>query len=98
MGKSAASDMEARKKSLPIVFACEQSADFARRFASPAAGARDLAALAAELEALGARAYAEARAAKYTQVALADLEIASPQAEAGAALRELACGLVGRSF
>ncbi len=96
-GKSTASDLEARKKSLPVVFACEKSADFARRFARPPERGEDPAALAAELEALGARDYTLAKAAAYTQTALRDLKAAQPAAGAEDALSELAAGLVGRA-
>jgi len=97
-GKSAASDLSTRKKSLPVVFGSQQSRAFARRFSAAPLEGEDLSPLLAALEAVGADEYAHAEARRCTEQALAHLEAAHPTAEAGDALRELAAHLIGRKL
>jgi geranylgeranyl diphosphate synthase type I len=95
-GKSAASDLEKRKKSLPVVFGLEHSVDFARAYARPHSSSGSVAALASALETLGARDYAQRTAHDLTAEAVRHLEAAAPTGEAGAALREMTDQLLNR--
>jgi len=95
-GKSAASDLEKRKKSLPVVFGLERSADFARAYAAPHAAGEPVAALADQLAALGARADVEQRVHAATASAVEALEQCAPAAPAAQALRDLTDQLLRR--
>ena len=95
-GKSALSDIEARKKTLPVVFGLEHSDLFAEAYAQPHQPGDSSSALAATLAELGAKDYVERQAAQMTQAALSHLEAAQPGQAAGAALRELTAQLLGR--
>jgi len=96
-GKSAASDLEKRKKSLPVVYGLEHSPDFARAYAKPHTPGASVAALADQLEALGARAEVEQRAQATTARAVAALEECEPADPAGFALRDLTDQLLRRN-
>jgi len=96
-GKSAASDLEKRKKSLPVVYGLERSLEFARAYAHPPQPGDDVAQMAAQLETLGARDYAQHRANELTAEAIQHGEAAAPAGEAGAALRELTDQLLNRN-
>ncbi len=97
-GKSAASDLEKRKKSLPVVIGLERSPEFAAAYARPAAAdGPALSALVGQLEALGAHAEAQALAEAHTREARAHLEAARPAGAAAEALRALADQLLNRS-
>jgi geranylgeranyl diphosphate synthase type I len=95
-GKSVASDLEKRKKSLPVVYGLEHSADFARAYALPSAQGSPVTELAAQLETLGARAYTQQQATALTAEATRFLDLAAPSGEAGQALRELTEQLLSR--
>lgn len=95
-GKSAHSDLLSGKKSLPVLYALGQGGEFARRWNNGKVESKEVAELAALLEAAGARVYAEGEARRLTAEALEALERAEPEAGAGAALRELAEELVTR--
>ncbi len=95
-GKSAASDLERRKKSLPAVFGLERSEPFARAYAQPHQGGDSVAEMTATLERLGAREHAATMADELTRQAMADLESAEPAGAAGAALHELTLQLLRR--
>ncbi len=95
-GKSTATDLETRKKSLPVVYGLERSAAFAAAYAQPHAAGTPVDDLAAELEQLGARGYVEAQVQETTALALRALDRADPAGPAGAALRELTEQLLGR--
>jgi len=96
-GKSTASDLEKRKKSLPVVYGLERSPEFARAYAHPPQPGDDVAQMAAQLETLGARDYAQHRANELTAEAIQHGEAAAPAGEAGAALRELTDQLLNRN-
>jgi geranylgeranyl diphosphate synthase type I len=95
-GKSAASDLEKRKKSLPVVYGLEHSAEFARAYSQPHQPGEPVAALAELLERLGARAEAERRAQAATACAIEALDQCQPAGPAGQALRDLTEQLLGR--
>ncbi|MDH5508236.1 MAG: polyprenyl synthetase family protein, partial [Anaerolineae bacterium] len=81
-GKSAESDLMAGKKSLPVLYALEQKGAFAQRWNGAAVTAEDVPELAAQLEAEGARQYAQDAASRLTQQALDMLSQAKPQGAA----------------
>jgi geranylgeranyl diphosphate synthase type I len=95
-GKSAASDLEQRKKSLPVVYGLEHSASFASRYAAPRQPGEQVGELASELERLGAREYVQARVQETTACAEQELERCQPAGPAAAALRELTQRLLQR--
>jgi geranylgeranyl diphosphate synthase type I len=99
-GKSAATDIRDRKKTLPVVYALNHSQDpdaagqLARLYGQE--GPLDENSTRATLDLLertGARAYAEEMIGAYYRSALARLEQAGAEGTAGAALRELAASL-----
>jgi len=96
-GKSAASDLLEGKKSLPVLYGLQQEGTFARRWMQGPLQAAEIPALAAQLEAEGARAYTRETAARLTAESLAALERANPQGQAGEALRALAHRLLKRT-
>lgn len=95
-GKSTASDLATRKKTLPVVYGLEHSEVFARAYAVPYQPGASLEDLAVALEQLGAKAYVEQQAHDMTQAALLHLAEARPGEPAGAALRELTDQLLRR--
>jgi geranylgeranyl diphosphate synthase type I len=95
-GKSTASDLETRKKTLPVVYGLERSEAFAEAYARPHQAGEPLAEMAALLAQLGAKDYVEQQASQMTQAALDHLEAAQPSEPAGAALRELTAQLLSR--
>ena len=97
-GKSPATDIETRKKSLPVVYGLERSEPLRRAYASPKnEGGGTVAEITAVLEETGARKFAEQEARRLSRAALDHLESASPVPEAGQALHELTLDLLSRS-
>ncbi len=97
-GKSTTGDLMERKKTLPVLYGLEQGGAFARAWANGSPRTpEEVPALAAALEADGARAYTEATAASLTGEALQALDKANPQGPAGEALRQLALLLLKRA-
>lgn len=96
-GKSAASDLEKRKKSLPVVYGLERSAEFAAAYAQPHGPSDDVRQLAAHLEDLGARDYVSDAAHEVTGRARSALALAAPAGPAGLALVELTDQLLTRN-
>jgi geranylgeranyl diphosphate synthase, type I len=95
-GKSAASDLVEGKNSLPILFALEKNSAFAKRWKQGPIQADEVREVAALLESEGARTYAVEMSEQETGKALAFLEEANPEGEAGSALLELANMLLKR--
>src|SRR5579859_7220616 len=96
-GKSAASDLEQRKKSLPVVYGLEHSAEFAARYAQPHQAGEPVSALADELARVGARDYVQERVRETTACAELELERCEPSGPAATALRELTQQLLHRN-
>jgi geranylgeranyl diphosphate synthase type I len=100
-GKSATGDIITRKKTLPVLYALEQSgpeADKLRAFYSRPAPLtpEEVPDILALLDALDARAYAEARGLAHAEAALAALDAAEGHAETIELLASLVRRLVGR--
>lgn len=95
-GKSAESDLVSGKKSLPVLFSLRMEGPFARRWAEGPVRPEEVAGLAEQLAAEGARLYTQETADQMTDLALQSLRMADPQGEAGEALFELANELLNR--
>ncbi len=95
-GKSAASDLVEGKNSLPVLFALEKNADFAKRWKQGPISADEVGTVAALLEKEGGKAYAEKMSEELTQKALEYLKQADPQGEAGESILGLANMLLKR--
>jgi geranylgeranyl diphosphate synthase type I len=94
-GKSATTDLESRKKSLPIVFGLERCTEFRALLAEPFTAAQVPRMLAA-LETCGARTFALAEGARMTERAYAAIGGAALRPEYDSALRELTASLLTR--
>jgi geranylgeranyl diphosphate synthase, type I len=98
IGKSAATDISTRKKSLPVLFGLERNAELRRLYAGPDGG-DDFVARAVELlDSVGAQEFAREHEQRYADSALAHLEAAEPQGVAGAALFQLTGWLLHRQL
>jgi len=93
-GKSAESDVATRKKSLPVVYALERSERLRALYAAPEV---DVPAAIAEMDAVGARAFAEQAAREHHERSLGALRASGASGDAGQALFELAESLLGRA-
>jgi geranylgeranyl diphosphate synthase type I len=92
-GKSAASDILARKKTLPILYALEHSNEMHSELAQPEI---DVAEVVHLMDSVGARAYSLEMARQYSDAAVGHLEAARPTGRAGEALRLLTAQLIRR--
>jgi geranylgeranyl diphosphate synthase type I len=93
-GKPAGNDLRNHKKSLPVAYALDRSADLRRLYAQSEV---DVAAVLIELDRAGARDYAERLAAQHHQQALSALEATQQDNAATQALNELANQLLNRN-
>jgi geranylgeranyl diphosphate synthase type I len=93
-GKSTASDLVMRKKTLPVLYGLEQAPALRQLYAAPT---MDVAETLRLLETAGAREFAQSRAEEHHRLALEALERSGASGEAGAALRELALSLLNRA-
>jgi geranylgeranyl diphosphate synthase type I len=94
-GKSTSSDIETRKKTLPVVFALERSPALRQLYASSKIAPHQVEKVVQILSELGARQMAETLAAEHHQKAMEALELGTPQ-KVGQAMRELATNLLKR--
>jgi len=83
-GKSAASDLLARKKTLPVLFGLRESGDFRQLWQVDRPSPGEITAMAGLLEACGAAAYTRVQAEDYTQRAFDDLAHLFPDGNADA--------------
>lgn len=97
-GKSTSSDLVTGKKSLPVLYGLGLNGLFARRWMQGPIKPEEVSDLAAQLEIEGGRSYTEDQASQLTAQAVQALEKASPQGEAGQALRQLTDLLLKRKF
>ena len=99
IGKSAATDLITKKKTLPVLYGLEQ--DEALRHLYDSTEKPDEAFVkeaANRLNQLGTHEFAKDKAAVYSKSALDHLESAAPSGEAGEALHQLASMLLNRDF
>jgi len=98
-GKSAVSDIQTRKKTLPILYGLEKSLEFKKMWDKENLHAEDVTQMAEALEACGAKAYAQSKTKAYTEKALSNLERLFPKKNDEAqALIELSERLLNRKF
>jgi len=96
IGKSSASDIVTRKKSLPVLFGLAESAELRELYRSDESGDEFVKQVVDLLDAVGARQVAESYEEKYASRALQHLRAASPQGEAADALDQLTGLLLNR--
>ena len=95
-GKSAASDLEKRKKSLPVVYGLERLPAFAGAYALPHQAGDGVERLAEMKEEAGAQRECEERVKATTDQARRSLALAQVKGPAGRALEELTAQLLNR--
>lgn len=96
IGKSSATDIETRKKSLPVLFGLSQSSELKKLYESDANHASFVEHVVEILDDCGAREFANQHAEKFSQQALGHLEEARSQGRAARALQELSSQLLAR--
>ncbi len=98
-GKSAADDLIAGKKTLPVLYGLQQpESAFARRWREGPITPDEAPQVARDLAATGARTFVREQAARLTREALAALDAAQPLPRPGEALKALAQELLGRAM
>lgn len=95
-GKSAASDILSRKKSLPVLYGLAQSPRLAEIYAQPTDAAIDVTEVVGLLNEIGASEYARDLEQDYSAKSAAALTAAHPDPKAAAALRALIDALFDR--
>ncbi len=98
IGKSAATDIVTRKKSLPVLFGLSQSAEMRKLYKNEESDETFVTKVVSLLEKVRAREYAESREHAFTESAKAHLEAANPKGLAADALRQLSSLLLNRAF
>ena len=96
IGKSNTSDLVTKKKTLPILYGLQNNRGFAKRWKQGEITPDEVADIAKQLEAEGARSYTQEVANRLTQNALEAYHNAIPTGEAGKTLEELANTLLRR--
>jgi geranylgeranyl diphosphate synthase type I len=96
IGKSAATDIATRKKTLPVLYGLSESTRLQELYRLRENGSDFVEEVIAELDAVGARSFARRQAERYSHSALEHLEAANPTGEAGIALLELSNLLLNR--
>jgi geranylgeranyl diphosphate synthase type I len=96
-GKSVASDLEARKKSLPVVFALERSDDFVKAYARPHLDGESVSELSQTLAHFGADQHTRELSAQHTRQALDHLAAARLTGPAADVLSEVTHQLLERA-
>jgi geranylgeranyl diphosphate synthase type I len=97
-GKSAATDIVTRKKTLPVLYALARSDELRALYRNGASDNSFVPRSVALVEHTGARHYAAEQAATYTERAVAALAAAQPAEPAATALRQLTDRLLGRDY
>lgn len=97
-GKSAASDIVLRKKSIPVLYALERSERLRAMYARTSEGDEDVQAIIHEIEATGARDYTIATEEQYSHAAIQALQRANPQGHAAEQLFALTDALLQREY
>lgn len=97
-GKSAATDILSRKKSLPILFALEQSDDLAQIYQHEPMDEATLKKTLQILDQVGAQNFVQEKEAYYYNLAVESLKLANPQGEAAEWLSMLIDSLFERQY
>ncbi|MDZ4764953.1 MAG: polyprenyl synthetase family protein [Chloroflexota bacterium] len=97
-GKSAATDILSRKKSLPVLYGLERSPELVECYAREPFAALDVAEAVALLDAIGAQAYTIEQEERYFRAALAALERTGVRGDAADGLRRLSEWLFQRAY
>jgi len=95
-GKSAATDILTRKKTLPVLFGLDHDATLSADYRPETEGGSNVNVIVSKLEFCGAKAFAETKEEFHANLALTSLAAANPVGEVGDALRELTLQLLGR--
>lgn len=96
-GKSAATDITTRKKTLPVLYGLQHSQKLCSLYRPESDGGGSVNDIVTELEKCGARAYAEEKEKHHADLAVSFLDSAKPQGEAGESLHEMTRQLLGRT-
>lgn len=96
-GKSTATDLASRKKTLPVLYGLEHSEEFKRAYAKPPAAREDVQIFVTLLEDLGALEFARSRETRWARAAEEALTAARPAGAAGDSLRALVSELLQRT-
>ncbi|HEX2908022.1 MAG TPA: polyprenyl synthetase family protein [Phototrophicaceae bacterium] len=97
-GKSAATDILSRKKSLPVLYGLSQSAELAAVYQRENFTEADVTEAVAILDRIGVRIYTQEQETAYYQKAIEALQNACPQGQAANWLRQLVNMLFGRTY
>ncbi|MCP5100925.1 MAG: polyprenyl synthetase family protein [Chloroflexi bacterium] len=97
-GKSAATDILTKKKTLPVLYGLSQANTLQHLYTTAEADETFVKQVISELDKHGAYDFAKQHANNYSQSALSHLEYASPTGNAGDALYELANLLLKRNY
>jgi geranylgeranyl diphosphate synthase type I len=97
-GKSAATDILTRKKTLPVLYALARSEILRNLYAENGAEDKFIRRVVAELDVIGARRYAVERAGHYSASAMTHLAAAQPVEPAARALKQLTDMLLRRDY
>ncbi len=95
-GKSSHSDLATGKITLPVLFGVSQGGTFAERWLHGTFTPQEVPSAIKLLEVEGGREYTEMQARHFIEEAMASLEQAHPDSQAGEALVDLAMGLLNR--
>ena len=96
IGKSAESDIMTKKKTLPVLFGLDKSADLVAHYELDSAEANFVSQTITLLDNVGARAFAEAEASRRSEESISHLSAANPSGEASTALHQLTNMLLQR--
>ncbi|MBK8988586.1 MAG: polyprenyl synthetase family protein [Chloroflexi bacterium] len=96
-GKSAATDIITKKKTLPVLYGLERSAELRQLYAAAAPDAAFVQQAIHLLDAHGAREFTQSKASEYSEGAVDHLQAAQPNGRAATALHELTEMLLQRS-
>ena len=97
-GKSAATDIITKKKTLPVLFGLEHSEELRELYKTAEADEQFVDQVVRLLDQVGAKTYASTVASDYSTAAIQHLEATNPAGEAGTALRQLSAMLLQRDF
>jgi geranylgeranyl diphosphate synthase type I len=97
-GKSAATDIISRKKSLPVLYGLKHSDQLSAIYQRETLSDADVAEAIAILDSHDAKAYTQSIEEEYYHKALESIQIANPQGQAAEWLREFVGILFGRSY